>query len=182
MRWWGFRVIGDCGNHIDKKIFAVAPHTSAWDFPLGLLIRSSLRMSVQFLGKKSLFKPPFGFLFRWLGGHPVDRSKHNNLVDAIVAIYQKNDQFAIAIAPEGTRQKVSTLRTGFYHIARLAQIPIILIKLDYGQKIIEFSPPIIPSDDQAADLLRIYSFFKGVKGKYPALSFDPEIGDSNSRK
>ncbi len=173
LKVWGFRIEGDVGNHIPKKVFAVVPHTSSWDFPMGLLIRSAKNIKVNFLGKDSLFKPPIGFLFRWLGGHPVDRSKRNQLVDYIVELYNQHDQFSLAIAPEGTRKKVDKLRTGFYHIARLAKVPIIMIKLDYENKIIGFSPPLYPSGDQDKDFEIIHDFFRGVKGRHPEESFDP---------
>ena len=174
LKIWGFQIEGDVRNDIDKKIFAVAPHTSSWDFPLGILTRGAKKMKVNFLGKMSLFKPPLGFIFRGLGGYPVDRSKHTNMVDAIVEIYTKQEKFALAIAPEGTRKKVDKLKTGFYYIALKAKIPIIVIKLDYGHKVVGFSKPIYPTGDLQKDFTLIYQFLKGVKGKNPELSFYQE--------
>lgn len=102
----------------DKFVIAVIPHTSSWDFPLGLLVRSVMDIDVKYLGKDSLFKGPFGGLFRWLGGYPVDRSKNNNFVDTVIDIFKREEKFSTAIAPEGTRKKVDQLKTGFYYIAK----------------------------------------------------------------
>lgn len=179
LRLWGFRLEGNPGNGLPQRIFAVIPHTSNWDFPLGLLVRSAAGISVQFIGKNSLFKPPWGFIFRWLGGHPVDRTKRQNYVESVVDLFGKHPNFALAIAPEGTRKKVDRLKTGFYHIARLARVPIILTKFDYGNKRVVFSSPFYPTNDQNRDFEEIYAFFKGVQGKNPRLGFDatllPEI-------
>ncbi|MDH3649462.1 MAG: 1-acyl-sn-glycerol-3-phosphate acyltransferase [Saprospiraceae bacterium] len=173
LKIWGFRIEGNVGNHLPKKIFVVVPHTSSWDFPLGILIRNAKRIQVNFLGKESLFKPPFGFVFRWLGGHPVDRSQRNQMVEYVVKLYNEHERFGLAVAPEGTRQKVNRLKTGFYHISRLAKVPIIMIRLDYENGIIGFSDAFYPSGDQVKDFRHIHQFFKGVKGKYAAASFNP---------
>ena len=111
---------------VKKYIIAVAPHTSNWDFPVGLAARSVLRIqSAQFLGKSQLFVPPFGWIFRMLGGHPVDRSSSHDMVEQVVKIFAKHENFILAMAPEGTRKKVTKLRTGFYFIAKGAQVPIV---------------------------------------------------------
>ena len=166
----GWRLVGNFPHHIQKFIVAVAPHTSNWDFLVGLAGRSLFRIQyVKFLGKSQLFKFPYGFLFRWLGGYPVDRSKHNNLVDQVVEMYRKHERFAIALAPEGTRSKVSQIKTGFYHIARKANIPIILVGFDYAKKQIIVREPFYPSTDAEADMEQILQFFKGISGKHPHL-------------
>ncbi len=170
---WGFKIVGDAGNKIPKKVFAVAPHTSAWDFPLGLLVRSAAGMKVSFVGKDSLFKPPFGFIFRWLGGYPVDRSKSTNFVQAAVRIFREKDRFALVLAPEGTRKKVTRLKTGFYYIAQQAEVPIILIQFDFARRQVVFSDPLYPTD-MDMDMAKINRFFAGVRGFKPELSFDPK--------
>lgn len=154
-----------------KYIIAVVPHTSSLDFPMGLLIRSALREDIKFIGKDSLFKFPFGIIFRWLGGYPVDRSKRNNFVDGVVDIFNKKDHFKVSIAPEGTRRKVSSLKTGFYYIAKGAHVPILLCKFDYGHKIIGISAPFFPTDDADADFAFIDNYFRGVHGKNPKNSY-----------
>lgn len=154
-----------------KYIIIVIPHTSSWDFPLGLLVRAVLGEDIKYVGKDALFKSLFGFLFRWLGGIPVDRSRRNNFVDAVVDQIKEADDLKICIAPEGTRKRVEKLKTGFYYIAKGAGIPILLCKFDYGNKVIGVSDPFFPTNDIDADFAFIYDYFKGVKGKVPEYSF-----------
>ena len=156
---------------VPKVIVAVAPHTSNWDFPLGILVRSASGINTRFLGKKSLFKPPFGFLFYWLGGYPVDRTKHTNLVDATAAVINQKEEFRVTIAPEGTRSKVEGFKTGFYYIAKKAQVPIILTAFDFKTKEVRFGPPFYPSDNYVEDWTRIYDYFEGVEGLHPSYQF-----------
>ncbi len=172
LKIWGWKIIGPDPTIHPKSIFAVAPHTSTKDFPLGILVRSAMGLKIKFIAKASLFKPPFGFIFRWLGGIPVDRSKRTNLVDAIVDIYNNHEKLSISIAPEGTRKKVDRLKTGFYYIAKGAKIPIILTRFDAKHKTVEFSKPFYTSDDKSKDLQTVWEYFQGVKG------FNPELGIS----
>lgn len=172
LHWWGFRLEGDPSNQLPHRIFAVIPHTSNWDFPLGLLVRSAAGIQVKFIAKDSLFKPPFGFVFRWLGGYPVDRSQSHNYVEAVAELFQTTPELAIAIAPEGTRKKVERLRTGFYHIARMAQVPIIMTKFDFGRKVVAFSPPFYPSQDKVRDFEKMTEFYRDARGRNPELGFD----------
>lgn len=167
---WNTKPVG-CFPVLPKKYVAiVAPHTSNWDFIIGILYRSVLRLEkAKYLGKKELFKPPFGFLFRWLGGTPVDRTTSQNMVDEVVKIFNTHDEFAIALSPEGTRKKVERLRTGFYNIARKANVPIIMVALDFENKRVIFSEPFTPTHDQAADFEKIISFFRPIQGKIPEL-------------
>lgn len=170
LRLLGWRVEGFNPRQLDKYIIIVIPHTSNWDFPLGLLVRNAWELNeVKFLAKDSLFKPPLGWLFRWLGGYPVDRSKRHNYVDAVADIFDRHERFAITIAPEGTRSKVDRLRTGFYYIALKAKVPIIMAKFDFGNKVVTFSEPFWPTGDKEADFARIREFYKDAKGKNPEL-------------
>ena len=155
-------------HHVKKYIAIVAPHTSSWDFLIGVAYRSVLGMEkVRYLGKEELFRPPFGFIFRWLGGTPVNRSSSQNMVDEVVKIFNAHDEFALALSPEGTRKQVNKLRTGFYHIARGAQVPIVMIGLDFGNRQVAFSEPFFPTGNQEADFAHIFAFFRPIKGKYP---------------
>lgn len=154
-----------------KYVFIVVPHTSNWDFPLGLMVRSALGIDIKYVGKASLFRGPLGGIFRWLGGYPVDRSKHSNFVDSVVAIFNSKEKFAITIAPEGTRKKVDQLKTGFYFIAKGARVPILLCRFDWQNKRIGISKSFYPTDDMQADFDFIYNYFRGVKGKNPENSF-----------
>ncbi|HEY0740201.1 MAG TPA: 1-acyl-sn-glycerol-3-phosphate acyltransferase [Chryseosolibacter sp.] len=156
-------------HHLNKYIVIVGPHTTNWDFIIGLAYRNILDMNyVGFLAKHQLFKPPFGWIFRKLGGIPVDRTSSHNLVDAVAELFDKRERFAIAIAPEGTRKKVEKLKTGFYFIAAKASVPIVMVGLDYKLKSVLFSEPLYPSN-QVKDFETIYSFYSSIYGKYPEL-------------
>jgi len=151
----------------------VAPHTSSWDVFMGFAFRSVLKLGhIKFIGKEELFKPPFGFIFRKSGGIAVNRSRNNNFVDEIVNMYNNSDAFAIALSPEGTRKKVDRLRTGFYHIARKAKVPVIMLALDFENKEFRFSPPFYPGEHEAEDLAVIIEYFRHVKGKIPKLGLN----------
>jgi 1-acyl-sn-glycerol-3-phosphate acyltransferase len=171
LKWLGWKFVGKIPADLKKFICAVVPHTSNWDFPIGILVRSALNRDIKFLGKHTLFQFPYGFIFYWLGGYPVNRKKSANIVEAVVKIFNEKETFAIALAPEGTRKKVDKLKTGFYHMAKQAHVPIILVKFDYEHKIFEFREPFYPSDDESADFEVINNYFKGVKGFNPAQSF-----------
>lgn len=165
----GWKVINTFPN-LNKYVIIAAPHTSWQDFPIGILAKFAIPLKANYIGKASLFKPPFGFLFRWLGGAPIDRSKSNNKVQAIVDIFNKKDKFILAMSPEGTRQKVDKWRTGFYYIAKGAKVPIVMITLDFKHKQIKISKPYTLTDNMDEDFKHFYSYFKGVVGKHPDLS------------
>ena len=166
----GWKFIGQFDSSIPKYIAIVAPHTSNWDFIIGVFARAAIGIDhAKYLGKSQLFKWPYGFIFRALGGHPVDRSKHNNLVEAVVDIFNSKERFAVALAPEGTRKKVGKLKTGFYHIAVQANIPIYLVGFDYPTKTIVIHDAYYPSGNIDDDMPEIMKFFGGITGKNPEL-------------
>lgn len=165
----GWKVENDFPKEIKKYIVIAAPHTSWVDFPIAILTRMSMGTMIHFIGKGSLFKPPFGFIFRKLGGTPVDRSQSNNLVDAVVQIFKTKDEFRLGLSPEGTRQKVEKWKTGFYYIAKGANVPIVMATLDFGNKKIKISEPYYTTSNKNKDFEVFYSFFSGVKGKNPEL-------------
>jgi len=151
-------------------VLIVAPHTSWKDVIVGLAARSVLRATqIKFLGKKELFDGPFGWFFRWMGGTPVNRFSQQGVVEQVVEIFMKKDEFAIALSPEGTRKKVDHLRTGFYHIAKNANIPILMVGLDFANKQMIFAEPFFTTNDEQKDFADIISFFAPVKGKHPEL-------------
>ena len=169
LKLMGWRSVGTFPNNLKKYVVIVAPHTSGWDFVIGLLFRKALRLErAKYLGKHQLFKPPFGFFFRWLGGYPVNRTSSHNLVDQVVKIFNEHDEFALALSPEGTRQRVDKLKTGFYNIARKANVPIIMVAFDYAHKQALISPPFATTEDQQADMENILTFFRPIEGKFPA--------------
>lgn len=162
---WSYEVPNTKG--IDKYLIVVIPHTSNWDFPVGILLRSAAKLDARFLAKDSLFKPPYGWIFRALGGYPVDRSGNINFVDSVVKLLNTKEKFSFCLAPEGTRKKVIRLKSGFYFIALGAKIPYILCKFDWKNKHLGFSEPIWPTGDYKKDLTKLEEYFKGSLGKIP---------------
>ena len=167
----GWSLNGEFPRHVNKFVIAVVPHTSWWDFPLGIILRNVWKAKINFVGKKSLFKPPFGWYFKWMGGAPVDRTKNSDTVTATAEVFKTRDIFRLTLAPEGTRKKVTTLKSGFYYIAKKAEVPIVLIAFDFGKKQVKVSKPLWPSANKEADFKEYVDFFKGVKGKIPEYSF-----------
>jgi len=163
----GWKLVGTFPD-LDKFVVIVVPHTSWLDFLLGLLARKVIGIKINYVGKKSLFKPPFGWYFKWLGGAPVDRSKSSDMVSAVAQIFNKREEFRLALAPEGTRKKVDRWKTGYYYIARAAKVPIVMVAFDYGSKQIKVSEPQYTTGDYEKDLMEYKDFYKGVIGKVPA--------------
>ncbi|MCB0522838.1 MAG: 1-acyl-sn-glycerol-3-phosphate acyltransferase [Saprospiraceae bacterium] len=167
LRLWGWTIKGRYPTELPKVMLVVIPHTSNWDFPVGILTRSAIRADIKFIGKDSLFRPPFGWLFKWLGGYPVNRDKSSNFVQTMVDIYNKEPYFHTVISPEGTRSRVDKLKTGFYYIAKGGHAAIVLCKFDWGHREVVFGEPFYPTDDKEADFRRIDEYFKGVQGRNP---------------
>lgn len=155
----------------EKCVIAVVPHTSNWDFPIGLCIRVLMDEKIHFVAKDSLFRWPLGKIFRKLGGVPVDRSQRNNFVQAVAEIFSQRKRFRLTVAPEGTRSKVDKLKSGFYYIAIEAGVPIILCAFDWGKGEVRFDQPFTPTGDKEADFEYIYKFFEGATGYNPKKSF-----------
>ena len=168
----GWKTVGEFPK-LNKCVVAVAPHTSWLDFFLGLLIRRVINQDINFIGKKSLFNPPFGWYFRWMGGTPIDRSKSSDTVTAIANIFNKKKVFRLALSPEGTRKKVEKWKTGFYYIAKAANVPIVLVAFDYGNKQVLISEPQIPSENMNEDFKTYIAFFKDAIGENPRVYLNP---------
>ncbi len=137
----GWKIIGKMDSSIKKSIMIVVPHTSWHDFYIGLFARGIIDLEMNYVAKKELFVFPFGAYFRWMGGAPLDRSGGKNIVDGIASIFNSRAVFRLAIAPEGTRKKVTEWKTGFYYIALKAKVPIIPIAFDYGKKQVVLNEP-----------------------------------------
>lgn len=165
----GWKFDGEFPKDLKKYVLIGAPHTSWKDFFIGLLAKNITKTTFNFVGKKSLFKPPFGFIFRILGGVPVDRSKSVNLVDSIINIFNEKDEFKFAISPEGTRKYVEKWKTGFYYIAKGANVPIVMFGFDFENKQVKLSKPFYLTDNLDADFNHFYDFFKDIKGAKPEL-------------
>ena len=164
----GWKIVGSVPSGFKKYILAVGPHTSNWDFPLGIIARSVLCIrDAKFIGKSSLFHFPYGWFFRMLGGYPVERSKKQDMTSQVADIFNKHENFIVAIAPEGTRKKTDRLRTGFWYIAKKADIPVIPFGIDYRRKEIVIGETLWPGDDIHKDLEKIVAFYKTCTGKNP---------------
>ncbi len=169
LRIRGWTLKGSFPYHLPKAVVIVGPHTSAWDFVIGLAYRSKLQLQhLKYLGKDSLFSGPFGFFFRKLGGYPVDRSGKHNMVEQVVSLFNSHENFVLALSPEGTRKKVERLKTGFYQIAKQAKVPIVMVAFDFSKREVSIAEPFFTTDDEAADFRHILDFYATVKGKIPA--------------
>ncbi len=152
---------------LKKYMIIVAPHTSNLDFFVGLAVRSILYLKTSFLGKKELFRPPYGWIFRMLGGYPVDRSQPANLVYQVAAIFDSKEDFKVAIAPEGTRKYVKKWKSGFYYMALKSKVPIVMVSFDFRDKTVYIAEPFWPSGVFEDDLPKIADFFRLRQGRYP---------------
>lgn len=168
----GWKIVGTIDEKISKCVMMVIPHTSWHDFYLGIFTRGILGLEMNFVGKKELFIFPLNYYFRYMGGSPIDRTGNLNKVDAIAQLFSKKEVFRLAIAPEGTRKKVTELKTGFYYIAVKAGVPIIPIAFDFSRKEVRIGKPFQPTGTSDNDLPVLCSHFIGVKGKIPENSFE----------
>ncbi len=148
-----------------KYVLIAAPHTSNWDFPLTLMLCFALRLRVYWMAKASLFAWPVGWLARWLGGIPIDRGAANNTVQTTIAAFAARPRLVVIVAPEGTRGKVTHWKSGFYHMAHGAGVPIGLAYLDFARKAGGIGRMFSTSGDIEADMVEIQQFYSGVTGK-----------------
>lgn len=154
----GWRVTGAFPNE-PRMVLIGAPHTSNWDFVVGLAAAFSIRLGFSWVGKHVLFRPPFGWFFRWLGGIPVDRRASHGFVQQMVRAFEQRPQFLLAMAPEGTRKAVERFKTGFYHIAVGAEVPIVLVTIDNARKAVHVGPHVTPTGDLTADMDRVLALY-----------------------
>ncbi|MGB1931828.1 MAG: lysophospholipid acyltransferase family protein [Flavobacteriales bacterium] len=161
----GWKVVSDIPTQ-KKYVIIVSPHTSNWDFIIGRCFGYMLEIEAKYLGKSQLFRFPYGWIFRLLGGIPVDRSKHNNLVAYAVDLFKSSNELVLGLAPEGSRSRVEKWKLGFYHIAVGANIPIALAYLDYAKKEAGIGEMFLPSGEIQKDLQKIEDFYKGISPKY----------------
>lgn len=152
----------------EKKFILIgAPHTSNWDFPLSLLTFWSLKLKVYWVAKIQLFRGPLYYLFSALGGIPVDRSTSHGFIKQIADRFNHSKELIIGIAPEGTRKKTEYWKSGFYHIALTAKVPICLGYMDYSTRTVGFKQLLYPSGNIADDMKLIADFYQNIKGKKP---------------
>lgn len=164
-RLFGWQVKGALPN-LPKMVIIGAPHTSNWDFPLAMTFIFYLGVHFNWMAKKEFFVAPFARIWHWLGGVPIDRQASNGMVEQMVEAIQRRAKIVLAIAPEGTRSKVTRWRTGFYHIAYHAHIPIVPVLVDYGRKTLTITAPFTPTGDVEADLPLLQARYQGTTGKH----------------
>lgn len=163
LRLAGWKVTGSTPQY-KKYILIAAPHTSNWDFIFMLLVVLSRKMDARWMGKQQLFKPPFNGFMKWLGGVAIERSKTNNTVDIMVSNFQSAETMSLLITPEGTRSKVKEWKTGFYHIAEKAQLPIVLGFIDAPTKSCGFGDTFYPTGNIDEDMPLIKANYKDKAG------------------
>ena len=164
----GYKIVGELPRH-SKYIITLAPHTSNWDFVIARCFGYQLGVKAKYFGKSQLFVPPIGWLFRLFGGIPVVRTKNNNLVQFAVDLFNQSNSLVIGIAPEGTRKRVKKWKTGFYHIANQANLPIALGFIDYKNKEAGIGKIIFPTGNLLKDFEQIETFYKTKPAKYTEL-------------
>jgi 1-acyl-sn-glycerol-3-phosphate acyltransferase len=162
----GWKVKGQLPD-IPKVVIAVGPHSSNWDFFLGVAVLFYLRIKIRFLGKHTIFKPVFKQLLEWIGGMPVDRRNSSGVVKQVAQHFEQNEKMILALAPEGTRSPVFPWKTGFLAIAYHANVPVLLIGFDFKNKDVVIGPLFTPSGVTSADMKKVYQFYQGIPAKYP---------------
>ena len=166
MRMFGWRFEGALPD-VPKIVISVAPHTTNWDFVIGVIAMWALELKISFLGKHTLFRGMFGQWLRSIGGIPVDRESMHGVVGDAVNAFGQAQRLVLVITPEGTRQFDKGFKTGFLHIARGADVPVLLAYFDYSRKVIGFGPSVIATSDVENDMVFVLNFYRPVRGKYP---------------
>jgi 1-acyl-sn-glycerol-3-phosphate acyltransferase len=179
MRAFGWRVEGALPP-TPKFVFIAAPHTSNWDLPFMLMTAYVLGARISWLGKHTLFRGPFGWLMKALGGIPVDRRSPQNLVQQVAARFAASGELILAVPPEGTRKQVAYWKSGFYQIARAAQVPVGMGFLDFKRKVAGLGPLLHTTGDVRADMDQIRAFYRDIRGKRPALESTPRLREEDA--
>ncbi len=162
LRVTGWRIEGMVPD-LPRFVIIAAPHSSSWDFVLGIALVFALRLDMRFIGKAELFRGPLGALMRALGGIPVDRTHPQGLVEQVAARFRDAERLIVAIAPEGTRKPVDRWKSGFYHIAARAGVPIVPGVFDNAARTMRLLPAVFPTGDADADMGRLRRLYAGVR-------------------
>jgi 1-acyl-sn-glycerol-3-phosphate acyltransferase len=180
MRVFGWRFEGEPPD-VAKYVMIAAPHTSNWDFLVLIAFDFSFKLDTVWMGKESIFRGPLAPFFRKVGGIPIDRGSGHSVVDQAVQVFQDNPRVVMAIAPEGTRGMTRRWKTGFYHIANGSGVPISLVFMDYGRKIVGFGPMFTPTGDSEADMTIIRDFYSSVVAKDPEKFGDVTLTEAEGK-
>ena len=162
----GWRIEGQLPD-TRQAIIPVAPHTSNWDFFVGVFVMLALGLKLSYLGKHTIFRFPVNGILRWLGGIPVDRRSAQGVVGQMVEQFKQRDELILALAPEGTRTRVQEWKKGFIHIAKAAQVPVVPVAMDFARKVIDIRPPMMIIGDIDAELSRVKAAVAHAVGKNP---------------
>jgi 1-acyl-sn-glycerol-3-phosphate acyltransferase len=162
----GWRIEGQFPDR-PKLVAIVAPHTSNWDFIVGIAAVYALGLRVRFLGKHTLFQAPLGWLMRWLGGIPVNRTAPQGFVPQAVEAIARSEAIFLAITPAGTRSSSKPWKSGFYHIAHAARVPILPVAFDGGRRTIRLLAPFETSGDYANEIPQLRALYDGIRGVKP---------------
>lgn len=166
LKLFGWQLVGELPK-TKKYVVIIGPHTSNWDFFIFLLLKFFYRIKVVFIGKHTIFFGPIGWALRKVGGIPVERSSTHNVVDKIVEEFSLRDEMIFALSPEGTRSYLDHWKSGFYHIARKAKVPVQTAFLDVRSKQLGWGPVFYLTDDRHADLKKIAAFYSDKQGFKP---------------
>lgn len=166
----GWKIGSTLDPAIKKCVLVAAPHTSNYDYLISLATLYSGGIKVRFLAKDSLFKFPLGIIMRASGGIPVDRSKHTNMVEAMIHMFEQSEELILMIPAEGTRSFVKEWKSGFYHTAMGAKVPIAMGYLDYGKKVSGYGDLFYPTGDYKKDLTDIQNFYRQFTARHPEKS------------
>jgi 1-acyl-sn-glycerol-3-phosphate acyltransferase len=170
----GWTIVGEVPS-VRKFVLVAAPHTSNWDFLYALACTTALELPVRWLGKDALFRGPQRRVLEALGGIPVDRSKRNDMVRGMVHAFESADALALLVPAEGTRKHRKYWKSGFYHIARAASVPVVLGFLDYPRKHVGLGPTLWPSGSIHHDMAAVRAFYADKVGKHPAQFTVPRL-------
>ncbi|MBS0194619.1 MAG: lysophospholipid acyltransferase family protein [Proteobacteria bacterium] len=164
LRLGGWKVVGEFPD-VRKMVVIVAPHSSWWDGVWGMAAKVGLGLRVLVIGKQELFRGPLGWLLRHFGAIPVDRARAHGVVEGVAARFANNDTLWFVVAPEGTRKHVEHWKSGFWHIARAADVPVLCVYFHYPERRIGVGPLLHMTADAKADMARIRAFYKPWMGK-----------------
>lgn len=162
MRW---RIEGEIPN-LKKMVIIGAPHTTNWDFVIGMSALMALGVRVHWIGKDTIFKWPVKYVWHWLGGEPVDRFHAHGVVEQIIQKFSAHDQFILGLSPEGTRRDIPKWRSGFYHVSVGAGVPILLVAFDFPSKTLRIGELFYPTSNPDSDMLQLTGYFKNFRGKF----------------
>lgn len=172
---FGWRVVYALPS-VSKFVITFYPHTSNWDFVVGILARAAIGLPCHFVAKDTLFRWPLGGILRWMGGIPVNRREHTGFIAQLALEFAARERFFVAIAPEGTRSRTQSWKSGFYHLALASGVPLALAFIDYPRREIGIGAYLVLTGDVARDLEAIRSFYSDKIGKWPGNQGEIRLG------